>query len=164
LAFGFVGCEELGRKAMEEGKMMGKISKRENLFLVLAIAITVCFGHVGAAKADTYIIVSVPSSIDLGSIATYGNHVLTPPAFKIRIESDSSHHVELSLSDLTHNTENSIISPANFTTTPIMSSPVATPLGGIEVNVNMQFDITTTSAELAGGYSGTLTVTVMPGP
>ena len=143
--------------------MMGKISKRENLFLVLAIAITLCFGHVGAAKADSYIIVSAPNSIDLGSIATFGNHVLTP-TFEMTIESDSSHHVELSLSDLIHEDGVSIISPVNFTTTPTMSSPVGTPTGGAKVSVNMQFDITTTNKELAGGYSGTLTVTVMPGP
>jgi len=142
--------------------MMGKISKRENLFLVLAIAITVCLGHVGIAKADSYIIVSAPSSIDLGSITTFGNHVLTP-TFPMTIESDSSHHVELSLSDLTHASGVSTISPANFTTNTI-SSPIGTPPGGASVNVNMQFDITTTSAEIAGAYSGTLTVTVMPRP
>ena len=142
--------------------MMGKISKRENLFLILAIAITVCFGHVGAAKADSYIIVSVPSSIDLGSIATFGNHVLTP-TFPMTIESDSSHHVELSLSNLTHVSGVSTISPANFTMNPI-SSPVGTPPGGASVDVHMQFEITTTNAERAGAYSGTLTVTVMPGP
>jgi len=147
---------------MEEGKMMGKISKRESLFLVLAVAITVCFGHVGAAKADSYIIVSAPSSIDLGSITTFGNHVLTP-TFKMTIESDSSHHVEFSLSNLTHASGSSTISPANLTTNPI-SSPIGTPPGGVEVGVNMQFDITTTNAEKAGAYSGTLTVTVMPGP
>jgi hypothetical protein len=163
LAFGFAGCEEYGKKAMEEGKMMGKISKRENLFLVLAIVITVCFGHIGAAKADSYIIVSVPSSIDLGSITTFGNHVLTS-TFPMTIESNSSHHVELSLSNLTHVSGGSTVSPANFTTSPTMSSPIGTPPGGASVNVNMQFDITTTNKEKAGGYSGTLTVTIIPGP
>lgn len=144
--------------------MMGKISKRENLFLVLAIAITVCFGHVGVAEANSYIIISTPSSIDLGSITTFGNHVLTPKPFQITIESDSSHHVELSLSDLKHISNDSIIRTSNFTSTPTMSSLVGTSPGGEEVSVNMQVDITTTSADKAGAYTGTLTVTVMPGP
>ncbi len=145
-----------------------KAEGQKRLFLVLATASVLCFGFVGTVHAgpfplEPYISITIPDELDFGSIPHPGNHVFTP-TFSMHIAANVPHHVEMSLSALTHTQGSSTITPANLQVLNPISSGKGTPIGGVDVNVQLQFDIKTTMADQAGTYQGTLTITAMAGP
>lgn len=145
-----------------------RVGRVKRLFLALGIASVVCFGFVGIVYAEPfplepYIIITIPDELDFGSIPYLGNHVFTP-TFAMHIAANVPHHVEMSLSALTHTQGGSTITPTNLQVLNPISSGRGTPIGGVDVNVQLQFDIKTTMADQAGTYQGTLIITVMAGP
>ena len=141
---------------------------RERLFLILGILSVVCFGFVGTGYAapfplESYISITIPDELDFGSIPHPGNHVFTH-TFSMHIAANVPHHVEMSLSVLGHSSGSSYITPTNLQVLNPISSGQGTPIGGMDVDVQLQFDIKTTMADQAGTYQGTLTITAMIGP
>ena len=141
---------------------------RRRLFLAVAMASVVCFGVIGSVYAEPfplepYISITIPDGLDFGSIPYPGNHVFTP-TFAMHIAANVPHHVEMSLSALSHGGGSSYITPTNLQVLNPLSSGKGTPIGGVDVNVQLQFDIKTTMADRAGTYQGTLTITAMAGP
>jgi len=140
--------------------------RRRRLFL--AVASVVCFGVIGSVYAEPfplepYISITIPDEIDLGSVPYPGNHVFTP-SFVMHIAANIPHHIEMSMSPLSHTNGSSTIIPINFKMSNPLSSGKGTPIGGVDVNVQLQFDIKTMMADQAGTYQGTLTITAMAGP
>ncbi len=58
----------------------------------------------------------------------------------------------------------SYITPTNLQALNPISSGKGIPIRGVDVNVQLRFDIKTTIQEPAGTYQGTLTITAMAGP
>ena len=138
------------------------------LFLALSVAWVVCFGVIGSVYAgpfplEPYISITIPDELDFGSIPHPGNHVFTP-SFAMHITANVPHHVEMSISHLSHTNGSSTITPVNLQVLNPISLGKGTPIGGVDVNVQLQFDIKTTMADQAGTYQGTLTITAMAGP
>ena len=146
---------------------MFKAGGDKRLFVILAAALA-CLTFMPHAAAEPfpiepYISIDIPQELDFGAIPHPGNHVFTP-TFSMHLAANIPYHVEISLSTLTHTGGNSTITPTNLQMLNPISSNVGTPIGGEDVDVQLQFNIETTTANTAGTYNGTLTVTAVPGP
>jgi hypothetical protein len=139
--------------------------KSRKVFPIVAVVCFVCFGAVGTLSAeDPYINISLPvAELDFGSIPNPGDHVFSP-TFSMHIDANIAHHIEISMSQLTHTSGISTIAPNGFQVLTPISSSQGTPFGGEDVNVQVQFSVNTSGGDRAGQYRGMLVITAIPGP
>ena len=113
---------------------------------------------------EPYLSVSLSvTELDFGSIPNPGDHVFSP-TFSMHIAANIPHHIEMSMSQLTHANGVSTIVPSDFQILTPISSGKGTPFGGEDVDVQVQFSIHTATSDIAGQYQGMLMITAIPGP
>ena len=130
----------------------------------LMLLVGVCVVWLGTGElvcAGPEITVVIPDKLDIGRIPYPGDHTLGCP-FTIHVVSpDIGYSVDFSFSEFT-NQDGGII-PLSRT---IIDAPqinrVPTSLLGEDQDINLTFNMTTTFTDLAGTYTGNLTITVMP--
>lgn len=151
-----------------------RVVKAKNT-LLLSICI-VCAGLVGSAQAvppvqpypiEPFVSISIvsPSELNLGSIPQPGGYNL-PAALTLHVAANCPHHVEVALTrPFTHDGGGGSISFDRSSVKMLhpVSSPVGTPPEGLDVDVELNFSVETTFADLAGSYTGAITFTIQPG-
>lgn len=147
----------------------------KRLLMICAMA-AACFGLAGIAHGfapvqpypiEPFVSISIvsPDKIDLGSIPQPDSYSL-PAALTVHVAANCPHHVEVAFSKpFTHNGTGGTI-PFDRSSvempTPI-SSGRGTPPEGLDVDVELMFNLKTTFADLAGSYTGAITFTIGPG-
>ena len=135
----------------------------------LIIAFIFFFGGQVTLYAQPYLLepfvsISVPTKIDLGTVTPYGQQIFNS-TITVHIIANCPHHIEASIEAFS-NPEGGLI-PKERTKVemvPPLSSPKGTPIGGVDVNINLMFTIDIESGDPAGKYTGTLVLTVTAGP
>jgi hypothetical protein len=113
---------------------------------------------------EPFVGISVPTTIDLGSINQFGQQTFNS-VVKAHIIANCPHHIEASIGAFANSAGDLI--PKERTKVemvPPLSSPIGTPVGGVDVNINLMFTIDIQSSDPAGKYTGTLVLTVTAGP
>jgi hypothetical protein len=144
-----------------------RLRRRATLFL--AVILMLCFGAGTALYSQPYplqpsVSISVPSSIDLGSVTPLGQQIINS-AVKAHIAANCPYHITASIGAFTNSAGNII--PAERTKVEMMSQSSwvkGTPIGGIDVVMNLKFTIDVAFSDPAGKYTGTVILTVMAGP
>lgn len=136
-----------------------------SLVVLVTLQVSLSLGGSPLPSGQPYVSMSVtPGELYLGSIPRPGSYDL-PATLTLHITANCPYHVEVSLEPFIRAGGGSI--PLNRTSvqmvTPI-SSPVGTPIGGEDVDVELKFSLETTFAAVPGTYTGTVTFTIMEGP
>jgi hypothetical protein len=148
--------------------------------LVICATALVCFALAGVARAmpidGPFITVSVkPEKIDLGAVRPVGLQGL-PAKLTAHIVANCPHHVEASFEAFTQEGGGGSIRPEHTSIqingvdvpvagrgVPIASSTRPTPVGGVDVPLNLNVSVTNVLQHLPGTYRATLLLTVMAG-
>lgn len=152
----------------------------KKLLVICAMAL-VWFGLAAAAPAmplhEPFVTVSVkPGTIDLGAVSHLGTHSL-PAKLTAHIVANCPHHVEASFEPFRQEGGGGLVPPEHTSIqingvdvpaagrgVPIASSTRPTPVGGVDVPVNLNFSVLNVLQCPPGTYRGTLSLTVMAGP
>lgn len=141
---------------------LDEVVMKASVILSLVVLVTL---QVSLACGQPYLSMSVtPGQLDLGSFPPQPGSYDLQATVTLHITANCPYHVEVSLEQFIRAGGGSI--PLDRTSvqmvTPI-SSPVPTPIGGEDVDVELNFNIKTTFEDLAGTYTATVTFTIMEG-
>ena len=137
---------------------------------ILVVVFVLFFAGCGLAQGqglvfdEPYLSISVAEGLNLGNIGQPGQHVFTQ-TLTVHIMANIGHHLEVSLQPFVGPANKSI--PIERTSVEMLnpiSSPGETSPGGVDVKLNLKFNIETRFEDPAGSYTGTLTLTIIPGP
>jgi len=144
------------------------VRRRRHATLFLAVTLMFCLGAEATLYAQPYPLepfasISVPDGINLGNISKYGLQTFNS-TIRAYITTNCPHHITASIGALA-NPKGGLI-PMERTKvemTPPLSLPRGTPIGGVDVDLNLRFTIDIESSDPAGEYTGSLVLTVMAG-
>jgi len=172
---------------VEEGGIMMKMIRRVRYSsTLLFMACIVCVGLVGSAQAvppvqpypiEPFVDISVtPDKIDLGNVSPRGQLNL-PAELTVHIVANCPHRVGASFEPFTREGGGGGIRPEHISVVingigvpvagaPVLvvSSPKPTPIGGVDLTVELKFGVEDALLYPAGAYRATLAFTIMPGP
>jgi hypothetical protein len=146
----------------------------------VCVVTVVCFSLAENVEAvvsnETFVSISVsPDKVDLGTVKDPQVDQLLGK-LKAHIVANCPHFVEASFDGFAHLDNKGSILPKHVTVAingamvktdrygvVVLSSPRPTPVGGVEVPLELDFTVMNAISYPAGTYGGVLTLTVMPG-
>lgn len=135
----------------------------------LFLAVMLCFGARAALCAQPYplqqfVDISVPTQIDLGSVTPSGQQTFNSTV-KAHIAANCPYHIDASIGAFTNSAGNLIpVERTKVEVVPPSSWLKGTPIGGIDVNIKLKFTIDIEFSDPAGKYTGSVVLTITPGP
>ncbi len=146
------------------------------VFVVMVVCFSLAENVEAVVHNGPFVSISVsPDKVDLGAVKDPHVDQLLGK-LKAHIVANCPHLVEASFDGFAHLDNKSSILPEHVTVTingamvktdrdgvVVLSSPRSTPVGGVEVPLELDFTVMNAISYPAGKYGGVLTLTVMPG-